>query len=176
MNEAQDLTRLPLDRLRQLAESGPDAATKAAAQRAIRARTEPTQSTQRAATVTVATTAYGTRQPELRLEWNGATAARELRATLHELAAQAERLLSRTPEMWAVTVRIDEPPEVMTGAVCLELMVGDEAEATRACALLQAILPASNGKKKRGRKPKVAAPVAPKARPNGASVANPARA
>lgn len=142
-----NLVRMPLDRLKRLAKEGPDAATRAAAAKAIEARKSTAQSAELAVEIEIATTEYGTPQPQLLVIQRGRPGARELRAVLYELAGQAERTLSRTPELWLVSVRHDGDE---AGAIVIELMDGDAAETERACALLRSLVRAT-GPKKRGR-------------------------
>ena len=142
-----NLATLPIDRLKRLAKEGPDAATRAAAARALEARSSAAQPSELRASVEVITTEYGTPQPELQLALAASANARELRALLYELAGQAERTLSRTPELWVVTVRHDSEHN---GAIVLELLDGTAAESERACALLHTLVQAKPARK-RGR-------------------------
>lgn len=148
-----DLARLPLDRLHALADHGPDAATRAAAQRTIAARTARAAPLAATRKVMLSASQHGTPLPEVRVTTDGASHARAVRAALHELAAQVERALSATTELWHVaTVTVDDH----CGFVCLELWEGTAAEAARAMALLHAVAPDDGGapRSKRQRKPR----------------------
>lgn len=140
-----NLATLPLDRLKRLAKEAPDAVTRAAAARALEARQASHQPHDLGAKIEVVTTEYGTPQPELVLTTEPPTQARELRALLLELAAQAERRLLLTPEQWEISVRHDGH---YRGAVVVELMDGSAAEVDRARALLATLGRLTPGKKR----------------------------
>jgi hypothetical protein len=147
----QDVRRLPIDRLRRLAKEGATAAIKSSAAREIEARSGAGKPAELTVKVVTATTEYGTPQPELLLMPGSGTTTRELRASAYECAARAERQLSRSADMWSVSVRLDD----VGAAVIVELMEGTDQERDRACALLRAVAPVQ-GPKKRGRKPQSA--------------------
>lgn len=165
---AQPLAQLPIDRLRKLAKEGPDAATRAAAQREIDARSGAGNAPNVSVKITTTTTEYGTPQPEMRLLQGPQTSRRELHAAAYECAAKAERALARSSDAWVITLNLVNPDDA-AAVIVVELIHGTDDEAARAVALLHAIAPVQ-GPKKRGRKAgsKPSAAPAPR-KTNGAS-------
>jgi len=132
------MQELPLDRVRQLAADGPDAKTRADAKRELEdrlgaAEAAPTPTL----TARVSASEFGTPRPEIVVTMPRGTTVRELRAQLHEVAAELERQLAPTREAWEVQVRrVDE----YVGAVHLELMDGTAREVDRAKVVLSAVI------------------------------------
>lgn len=143
-----DLNRVSLDGLRRLAQHGPDAATRAAASKALKSRTDQGQQpVRKTVKVALAASTYGTPQPELQLSFAAGTHRRELRAALYELAGKLERDLVTSHEAWEVSVRIDSD---LDGVVYVELMDGSKAEQARAMSALRAAAAATPAAVKSG--------------------------
>ncbi len=92
-------------------------------------------------TVTLETSEYGCPQPTARLALPRIAHYRLCRAALHRLAAEIE-LATPSVEGWIVQVSHDGD---VTGRVYLELLNGDEAEAARGMAVLEAVTKTING-------------------------------
>src|SRR3954471_17068187 len=84
--------------------------------------------------VTVTKTSYFTLQPQIEYRPARGTHWRTLRATLHQLAGEAE--LGSADEGWCVRIEVDSEH---SGRVVLELVRGDEREAERGAVMLRAI-------------------------------------
>lgn len=134
-----DFKLLSLDALKRLAQRAPAAATRSAAARALKARTEVSAlpSTPKSAKVVLGTSEWGTPLPEIQVTSPASNARREIRATLFHLAGRVEQALSETTELWEIGVRFDGDSG---GAVYVELMDASKPEQQRAMTLLQQVL------------------------------------
>ena len=129
------LETLSLDALRRLAESGPDAGTRARARREVEARTAAAGPGTMRVWVHVGRSGFGTPEPRLMVELDGGASGRRwVQAALYELAAELERAIAATPEGWTVGTHYMSEGH---GFVFLELMDGSPAEVRRAAAVLE---------------------------------------
>jgi hypothetical protein len=145
------LETLSLDALRRLAETGPDAGTRARARREVEARTAAAGPGTMQCWVDVGRSGFGTPEPRLmvRLE-GGARGRRWVQAVLYELAAELERAIAVTPEGWVVGTRYVADGH---GFVFVELMDGSSAEVRRATAVLEPLAGTAPTGKSAGRRP-----------------------
>jgi hypothetical protein len=129
------LETLSLDALRRLAETGPDAGTRARARREVEARTAAAGPGTMRCWVHVGRSGFGTPEPRLMVELDGGASGRRwVQAALYELAAELERAIAATPEGWAVGTHYMAEGH---GFVFLELMDGSQAEVRRAVSVLE---------------------------------------
>ena len=145
------LETLSLDALRRLAETGPDAATRARARREVEARTAAAGPGTMHCWVDVGRSGFGT--PELRLMVRldgGARGRRWVQAALYELAAELERAIAATPEGWVVGTRYMSDGH---GFVFVELMDGSAVEVRRAVSVLEPLAGTAPTGKSAGRRP-----------------------
>jgi len=153
------LETLSLDALRRLAETGPDAATRSAARRAIEGRTAASGPSTLHVWVAVGRSGFGTPEPRLMVRLDGgARGQRWVQAALYELAAELERAIAATPEGWTVGTHYMADGH---GFVFLELMDGSPAEVRRATSVLEPLAGTAPTGKSAGRRPGKARQVVP---------------
>lgn len=167
-----DMQGMSLDALKRL-ERGGDAKTRQAASHELAARATRGAATAKTVALRIEHSEFGTAQPALILTASAGCPARDLRASVFELAARVERALLATHELWSVHTRVDS---AVQATVYLELMDGSTLETQRASALLTTAIPSGGvmegvapaGPRKRGRKPKGHAQLAPEPAPEPA--------
>jgi len=158
------LESLTLDTLRRLAETGPDAATRARARREVEARTAASSPGTVHCSVDVGRSPFGTPLPRLMVRLDGGPRGqRWVQAALYELAAELERAIAATPEGWQVGTRYMTDGH---GLVFIELMDGSPAEVRRAVSVLEPLAGAAPTGQGARRRPGRARQVVPAAVPD----------
>lgn len=172
------LETLSLDALRRLAETGPDAGTRARARREVEGRTAAAGPGTMRVWVHVGRSGFGTPEPRLMVELDGGACGRRwVQAALYELAAELERAIAATPEGWTVGTHYMTDGH---GFVFLELMDGSPAEVRRAVSVLEPLAGAApttgqGARRRPGRtKHAVSAVVPERDTADGADVSEPA--